>query len=184
MRADSVGGRACLEDFEWAFGFAHSNRDAILAIAAEAVFELCGVQPDPQSAVDIHHNYVRQEHHCGRSLWIHRKGAIAAGAGVRALIPGSMGTASYLVEGLGERSSFKSGSHGAGRVMTRKEARARISPRQFGESLRRIVYDAARSRTLVEESPAAYRDIKEVLEDEQDLVRPVMRLEPLAVLKG
>jgi tRNA-splicing ligase RtcB len=95
-----------------------------------------------------------------------------------------MGTASYLVEGLGETDSFRSGSHGAGRVMTRREARERISARQLGEAMRRVVFDARRSRTLVEEAPSAYRDIREVLEDEEDLVRPIIRLEPIAVLKG
>jgi tRNA-splicing ligase RtcB len=95
-----------------------------------------------------------------------------------------MGTASYLVEGLGHAGAFRSGSHGAGRVMTRREARAHISPRRLAESMRRVVFDPRRSQALVEEAPSAYRDIREVLEDEVDLVRPVLRLEPVAVLKG
>jgi tRNA-splicing ligase RtcB (3'-phosphate/5'-hydroxy nucleic acid ligase) len=115
---------------------------------------------------------------------VHRKGAIAAPAGRLALIPGSMGTASYIVEGLGEALSFHSASHGAGRVMTRREAHQRITMERFEHSMRRVVFDPRRARSLVEEAPAAYRDIREVLEDEEDLVRPVRRLEPLAVLKG
>ena len=94
-----------------------------------------------------------------------------------------MGTASYLVEGLGEVSSFASASHGAGRVMTRREAREQIRPERFEQSMRRVVFDPRR-RGLVEEAPAAYRDIGEVLEDESDLVVPRVRLEPIAVLKG
>ena len=100
------------------------------------------------------------------------------------LIPGSMGTASYLAEGLGEPSSFRSASHGAGRVMTRREARERIALPRFTHSMRRVVHDERRAAALVEEAPMAYRNIAEVLEDEQDLVRPLLRLEPLVVLKG
>jgi tRNA-splicing ligase RtcB len=95
-----------------------------------------------------------------------------------------MGTASYVVEGLGERQSFCSASHGAGRVMTRREARKQIRLDRFAQSMRRVVFDERRRDALVEEAPMAYRDIGEVLEDEEDLVRPVVRLEPIAVVKG
>ena len=174
-------GAACLHDLEWALTFARANRDALVARAAAIVTELTGVQPSDH--VDVHHNFVRAEQHFGRRLLVHRKGAIAAPLGERALIPGSMGTASYLVEGLGEVSSFASASHGAGRVMTRREAREQIRPEKFAQSMRRVVFDPRR-RGLVEEAPDAYRDIGEVLEDESDLVVPRVRLEPIAVLKG
>jgi len=95
-----------------------------------------------------------------------------------------MGTASYIAEGLGEPTSFRSASHGAGRVMTRREARERISTDRLAHAMRRVVHDERRARALVEEAPAAYRDIGEVLEDEGDLVHPLLRLEPLVVLKG
>ena len=100
------------------------------------------------------------------------------------VIPGSMGTASYVGVGLGEPSSFGSASHGAGRVMTRREARERIPVDRLARSMRRVVHDERREQALVEEAPDAYRDITEVLEDEADLVRPVRRLEPMVVLKG
>jgi len=174
-------GAACLHDLEWALTFARANRDALLQRASAIVTELTGVEPCDH--VDVHHNFVRVEEHFGRRLLVHRKGAIAAPLGERALIPGSMGTASYLVEGLGEVSSFASASHGAGRVMSRREAREQIRPEKFEQSMRRVVFDPRR-RGLVEEAPAAYRDIGEVLEDESDLVVPRVRLEPLAVLKG
>lgn len=151
---------------------------------ADAVVELTGQGPDWESRVDIHHNFARFEPHGGKRLLVHRKGAISALLGERALIPGSMGTASYLVEGRGEPLSFCSASHGAGRVMTRRQARERIRPERFVHSMRRVVFDAKRQRALVEEAPLAYRDIVEVLEDERELVRPLMRLEPLAVVKG
>lgn len=184
LRVDTEPGLACLTDLQWALSFARANRDALLAVAAEAIEEVAHQPPDLESRLDVHHNFVAREEHFGRSLLVHRKGAIAAPPGERALIPGSMGTASYLVEGLGEPCSFRSGSHGAGRVLTRGEARRRISPERLAEALRRVVYDPHRRRALVEEAPDAYRDIREVLEDEADLVRPLLRLEPIAVLKG
>jgi tRNA-splicing ligase RtcB len=180
LRCDTEAGAACLHDLEWAFTFARANRDALLERAAAVVTQLTGVEPCEH--VDVHHNFVRREEHLGRRLLVHRKGAIAAPRGERALIPGSMGTASYLVEGLGEVSSFASASHGAGRVMTRREARE-LRPEKFEQSMRRVVFDPRR-RGLIEEAPAAYRDIAEVLEDESDLVVPRVRLEPIAVLKG
>lgn len=183
LRCDTAAGRACLQDLEWALTFARANRRELMRRASELVTKLTGQEPDQSSHVDVHHNFVRAEEHFGRTLLVHRKGAIAAGLGERALIPGSMGTASYLVEGLGSVDSFSSASHGAGRVMTRREAREQIRPERFTQSMRRVVFDARR-RGLVEEAPAAYRDIVEVLEDEADLVVPRIRLEPIAVLKG
>lgn len=180
----SRAGDACLADLRWALEFARANRDAILSTAVEVVAEAVRVRPDASSRLDVHHNFVAEEVHAGRALWVHRKGAVSAPSGMRALIPGSMSTASYVVEGLGAPASFRSASHGAGRVMTRREARERISSRQLAEAMRRVVFDARRGRTLVEEAPAAYRNIREVLEDEEDLVRPLLRLEPIAVLKG
>ncbi len=176
-------GVACLGDLQWAFSFARANRAELMRRAIEVVVQLTGQAPDQSTHLDVHHNFVRAEEHFGRRLWVHRKGAIAAAAGERALIPGSMGTASYIVEGLGSPQSFGSASHGAGRVMTRREAREEIRPERFTQSMRRVVFDG-RQRGLVEEAPAAYRDIAEVLEDEVDLVVPRVRLEPIAVLKG
>ncbi|MBZ4419749.1 RtcB family protein [Myxococcus sp. RHSTA-1-4] len=177
-------GIACLADTGWACRFARANRDAIAARAVERVSEALGVAPDPESTVDVHHNHVAEEVHFGRALLVHRKGAVGLEAGQRGLIPGSMGTASYVVEGRGEPRAFRSCSHGAGRVLTRSEARARIRPAALEHALRRVVYDRGRASSLVEEAPAAYRDITEVLEDEADLVTPLRRLTPIAVLKG
>ena len=184
LRCASEAGKACQSDIHWAFQFARANRDALLHQAAALVTALTRQEPDGHSRVDVHHNFVQREEHFGRALFVHRKGAIAAPLGERALIPGSMATASYIVEGRGEALSFRSASHGAGRVMTRREARERIRPERFVHSMRRVVFDQRNRASLVEEAPAAYRDISEVLEDEADLVHPVIRLEPIAVLKG
>lgn len=184
LAVESEPGRAFLMDLGWALDFAAANREALLAGASAVIQEVVGAAPVPSTRIDVHHNFAREEQHLGRPVWVHRKGAIAAPSGARVVIPGSMGTASYLAEGLGEPTSFGSASHGAGRVMTRREARERIGVDRFALAMRRVVHDARRTRALVEEAPDAYREIAEVLEDERDLVRPIRRLEPLAVLKG
>ena len=184
LRVDSEPGRACLADMRWALAFASANREALLVSAASVVHEVSGAMTDPSTRIDVHHNFAREEEHLGRKVWVHRKGAIAASAGAAVLIPGSMGTASYVGVGLGEPASFASASHGAGRVMTRREARQRVRTDRLARSMRRVVHDERRASQLVEEAPEAYRDITEVLDDEVDLVRPVRRLEPLVVLKG
>lgn len=177
-------GRAYLADLAWALDVARANRQALAASALDVVADALGGDASPALESDVHHNFVAREVWNERELLIHRKGAVAVPCGVRALVPGSMGTASYLVEGLGNEATFGSCSHGAGRVLRRREARARISPRAFAESMRRVVYPAHLARSLVEESPAAYRDIASVLDAQVDLVRRLVRLEPIAVLKG
>ena len=181
---EAPGGAAYIRDLGWALDFARANRRSLEARALEVIGDLLPVPLEPDEGIDIHHNFVARESWLGRELLIHRKGAVATPDGTMALIPGSMGTASYLVEGLGAPDSFGSCSHGAGRVMTRREVRARVRPRALSEAMRRVAYPEHLLRHLVEEAPAAYRDITEVLEDQKDLVRRRVRLEPLAVLKG
>jgi len=186
LRADSEEGRAFLNDLAWALQFARANRARLLEQSLEILSELAGepLAVDAGRLLDVGHNFMSLEEHEGRRLWVHRKGAIPAPAGGRALIPGSSGTASYVVEGLGERLSFGSASHGAGRVLSRREARDAIRPKELERQLRRVVFDTRLTDALVEEAPSAYRDISEVLEEQADLVRPLVRLEPVAVFKG
>ena len=184
LRTDTPEGADCLSDTELACRFARANRDTLTQRAVEVLAEALGQGPDWDSRVDVHHNHVAAEPHFGRTLLVHRKGAVGLAAEQQGLIPGSMGTASYLVAGRAEAQAFRSCSHGAGRVMTRREARERIRPAALEHALRRVVFDARRSASLVEEAPAAYRDIAEVLEDEEQLVTPLLRLTPIAVLKG
>jgi len=184
LSVDSDPGRAFLVDLAWALAFAVANRAALAEAALAVVAEVAGATPTVLTRIDVHHNYASREEHFGRTVWVHRKGAVAAPEGAPVLIPGSMGTASYVARGLGEATSFRSASHGAGRTMTRREARERVPVDRLKHALRRVVHDGRRLASLVEEAPAAYRDIGEVLEDEADLVTPLARLEPLAVLKG
>ncbi len=184
LRCETTEGRACSEDIEWALSFARANRRTLLDRVIHLMSEWLGQLPDPASCIDVHHNFVSAEDHFGRQLLVHRKGAIAAPLGELALIPGSMATASYIVEGLGSAASFRSASHGAGRVMTRREARAHIRVERFERTMKGIEFDLCKRASLVEESSHAYRNIKEVLEDEADLVKPILRLEPVLVFKG
>lgn len=175
-------GRAWLDDVTWALDFARANRAALARVAADVVTELTGALPDDE--LDVQHNFVAREVHEGRELLVHRKGATPAAEDQRGIIPGSMATATYLVRGLGCARSFASCSHGAGRVMTRREARARVDARALDHRMRGVVYDRRRVRDLVEEAPEAYRDIRDVLDDQRELVEPVLRMEPIVVLKG
>ncbi|WP_394845980.1 RtcB family protein [Pendulispora brunnea] len=171
-------GAAYLRDLAWALSFAKANREAILARALEVLGE------GGDCVVDIHHNFVAQETWFGRELLVHRKGAVSVPSGTMALVPGSMGTASYIVEGLGHEASFGSCSHGAGRILTRKEARAKIRTAALAHAMRHVVFPKNLEHSLVEEAPSAYRDIGDVLDDQTDLIARVLRLEPIAVLKG
>lgn len=184
LDSTSEAGRAFLLDLDWARRYARANRARLLELACAALSERHGAKVRADSAIDLPHNFLAEEEHAGRRLFVHRKGAAAAAAGGKGLIPGSMGTASYLVEGLGEPASFASCSHGSGRVLSRTEARQQIGAKDLERSMRRVVFDERLARSLVEEAPAAYRDVGAVLEEQADLVRPVMRLEPLAVFKG
>ena len=129
------------------------------------------------------HNYAAREHHLGRNLWIHRKGAVLAREGVRAIIPGSQGTASYIVEGLGNPRSFCSASHGSGRVMSRTQAQQQLSLENELARMSHVVHTMS-TQSQLDEAPSAYKDIEEVMQQEADLVRPVVKLRPLAVIKG
>ncbi len=180
----TAAGINCLSDYDVALSFAHDNRMKLLNMASQTIERIIGATPLLETGIDVHHNFVARERHDGQTLLVHRKGAIRAAPGSKAIIPGSMATASYVVEGKGEALSFGSASHGAGRVLTRTEARARVRPKQLSHAMRRVVFDDSKRQSLVEESPSAYRDVKEVLEDEVDLVTPLLRLEPLLVLKG
>jgi tRNA-splicing ligase RtcB len=136
--------------------------------------------------VDIHHNYAAPEVHAGGRGIVHRKGAVHAGAGETVLIPGSMGTASYIGEGLGNEQSFETCQHGAGRVLGRNAAkRLKSSAEVFAEMADwGIEFVSNEPKSAAEEAAFAYKDIDEVMALSADLVRPVTRLRPLGVVKG
>lgn len=128
------------------------------------------------------HNYAAIENHKGVNYFIHRKGAIKARVGDEQIIPGSQGTASYIVEGLGNVDSYCSASHGSGRVMSRRQATASLNLAEEQKKMEGIVHNMTTNKQL-DEAPSAYKDIEDVLKQEADLVKKIVKLKPIAVVK-
>ncbi len=171
-------GQACWHDMQWAIQYATLSRLAILERVADLLERHFGISAHEESYVDCPHNFARQETHFGKNLIVHRKSANSAMPGELALIAGSMGAPSYMVCGKGLENSLKSSSHGAGRAMSRTEARARISAADIERQLKAVQCDKLQLADLRDEAPAAYRDIREVMRAQRDLVRQEMRLTP------
>ncbi|MEZ4403150.1 MAG: RtcB family protein [Kofleriaceae bacterium] len=184
LDALAPAGQAYLADLAWTLAYAEANRAAMLDRAAEVVATALGLEPEPASVITCHHNHIRREHHGGRPVWVHRKGAIAAFAGEPGIIPGSMGTASYHVVGRGHPDALCSSSHGAGRTCSRAEARRRVSARALEAELRGVWFDVRRADALRDEAPSAYKDLGAVMRAQRDLTRVVRRLRPLLSYKG
>ncbi len=184
LHPESDEGRAYLADHAWALAYADANRRAVLAAATEVLATTIGATADVSSVVACHHNHVRAESHFGETLWVHRKGAIPAGEGESGVVPGSMGGATYHTLGRGCADALRSSSHGAGRVMSRSEARRRVSVRELERSLRGVWWDHRLAARLREEAPAAYRDPGRVMRAQRDLTRIARRLEPVLAYKG
>jgi tRNA-splicing ligase RtcB len=173
-----------LHDHALAVAFARANRRAIGEAAAAALRHALGIEVDWGSWQDVVHNFVREEVHAGERLWVHRKGASSAQADEFGVIPGSMGTWSFHVEGRGCAAAMCSSSHGAGRKLARGEARRRVPVREFERSLGAVFYERALVPRLCDEAPAAYKDISAVMRAQRELVRILRRLEPVLVYKG
>ncbi len=177
-------GAAYLEHMQFALEFARFNRHVMMKMCRRAL-EHTPLGPrisDSDEIVNIHHNYAVLEHHFGRPVWVHRKGATSARAGQLGIIPGSMGTRSYIVRGLGNAESLVSCSHGAGRVMGRNEAKRQITLERFKQSMKGIRFHPTPQH--LDEAPDAYKDIGRVMANQRDLVEIVTELRPIAVVKG
>lgn len=191
LPADSDEGQRYIDDMNLALSYAKENRRRIMNRFMDAMSEVF-TDAAYETPVNIHHNYAALENHFGANVWVHRKGATAARAGETGIIPGSMGTPSYIVEGLGNPDSFMSCSHGAGRVMGRKEASRKLTPETCDQAMEGIVYDRwnkirrGKDKGMLDlgEAPQAYKNIDAVIEAELDLIRPKVKLRPLAVIKG
>ena len=184
LDAESPAGQAYLADMAWALDYAAENRRVLVRAAAEVLAEELDADVETASLVCCHHNFVACECHRGASLWVHRKGAIRASPGEPGLIPGSMGTASYHVEGRGEPRSLCSSSHGAGRRLARGEAFRAIPTREVARQLRGVFYDHRLTAKLRDEAPGAYKDIDAVLRAQRDLTKVRRRLRPVLGFKG
>lgn len=195
FRTESEEGRNYIRDMNFAMAYAQENRKFMMNVFKEAISGLIG-QVKVLEETNIHHNYAALEKHFEKSVWVHRKGATSAKKGEKGIIPGSMGTSSYIVEGLGNKESFQSCSHGAGRKMGKMAACRQLSIKECDSAMDGIVYDRwgklkkfgkkMKGKDLYDlgESPLAYKDIDEVIKSELDLIKPLVKLKPLGVVKG
>lgn len=171
-----------VEAVSWAQDYARHNREAMMArVLADMRHRLPKFQLE-KMAVNCHHNYVQRETHHGESLLVTRKGAVSARAGELGIIPGSMGTRSYIVRGKGNADSFHSCSHGAGRVMSRTAARQNITLAQHRQATAHV--ECRKDAAVVDESPAAYKSIDAVMAAQSDLVEVVHTLRQVICIKG
>jgi tRNA-splicing ligase RtcB len=173
-----------VEAVEWAQDFARTNRDLMMHQIIDAVRESGEVRPFTAhvQAINCHHNYVARERHYGQNVLVTRKGAVRAQVGDMGIIPGSMGARSYIVRGKGNRESFMSCSHGAGRAMSRGEAKRRFTV----EDHRRMTegVECRKDADVIDETPAAYKSIDAVMAAQTDLVEVVHTLRQVVCVKG
>lgn len=173
-------------DMLWAQGYALLNRDLMLDAAVAVTADLLGLDPSAAEVdrVTCHHNYCERETHDGVGVWVTRKGAIRARLGDRGIIPGSMGTSTFLVRGLGNADAWQSSSHGAGRVMSRTRAKKDLDRSEFAAAMRGRTWQADKADRLIDEAPAAYRDIHAVMRQQSDLVEVEAELTAVLNYKG
>lgn len=168
----------------WAQDFALLNRrammDAIMGVLEKSVGKV--VFNDGDKAISCHHNYVSRENHFGQNVLVTRKGAVRAREGDLGIIPGSMGTRSYIVCGKGNRESFMSCSHGAGRRMSRGEAKRRITLEDHAKATEGV--ECRKDESVLDESPAAYKDVDAVIAAQSDLIEVVHTLKAVLCVKG
>jgi tRNA-splicing ligase RtcB len=172
-----------IADMLWAQDYARANRDEMMDAAMREVFEFLGTGRETRR-INCHHNFTQRERHGEHELWITRKGAIKAGAGDLGVIPGSMGTRSYIVRGKGNAASWMSCSHGAGRRHSRTQAKKLFSTDDLARQMQGKVWLSHRAGALLDEIPAAYKDIDQVMADQTDLVEVVHTLRQVLNYKG
>jgi len=176
-----------LKEMQACVNFAFQNRKKMMDWVKEAFMYHFGghKQVTFSNFINIPHNYAALETHLGQDVWVHRKGATLANKGLTGIIPGSQGTKSYIVEGLGNSESFNSCSHGAGRKMGRREAKRKLDLNEEINFMnaKGIIHEITSTRDL-DEACSAYKDIDQVMENQKDLVKIVWEMIPLAVIKG
>ncbi len=173
-----------VEAVEWAQDYARANRDLMMQQIIEAVRDSGEVRPFSANvqAINCHHNYVAREEHYGRNIFVTRKGAVRAREGDLGIIPGSMGARSYIVRGKGNPESFTSCSHGAGRAMSRGEAKRRFTLEDHKRMTEGV--ECRKDADVIDETPAAYKPIEAVMAAQSDLVDVVHTLRQVVCVKG
>lgn len=183
-------GRQYINWMKLALDYAYENRQKMMErsmeIVSKYVEKYAGISVEYGETINCHHNYAAQENHFGKNVWVHRKGATRVREGEIAVIPGAMGSYSYVVEGLGNRDSFCSSSHGAGRNYSRSGAMKAFSVEQVMVDLKEqgVILGKQKKNDVAEECRFAYKDIDMVMENQKDLVKPVKKLKTVGVVKG
>ncbi|VUD67596.1 RNA-splicing ligase RtcB [Thalassocella blandensis] len=167
---------------QWAQEYARVNREEMMKLVLRAIQPFLPGFITDRSAINCHHNYVSKEHHYGADVYVTRKGAISARQGELGIIPGSMGAKSYIVSGKGEEQSFCSCAHGAGRTMSRTAARHKFKKQDLIEQTKGV--ECRKDKAVIDEIPAAYKDIDQVMENQQDLVKVEHILKQVLCVKG
>jgi tRNA-splicing ligase RtcB (3'-phosphate/5'-hydroxy nucleic acid ligase) len=173
---------AYIRDLRWAQHFALLNREEMMDRVLDCVQTWYGHPVEPEETVNTHHNYTERESHFGRQVWLSRKGAIDASAGRPGLIPGSMGTKSYIVTGKGNQFALNSSAHGAGREYSRSAARKRFSRAELDAAMAHIEW--RKTDAFLDEIPGAYKDINVIMADSKDLVEITHVLRQIVNVKG
>ncbi|MBV2151617.1 RtcB family protein [Kitasatospora sp. SUK 42] len=181
--ADTPQMNAYRQDLFWAQEYAKHNRALMMALFQDVVRrEFPKAKVGFDEVISCHHNYVAEETYDGVDLLVTRKGAIKAGTGDYGIIPGSMGTGSYIVRGLGNEAAFNSASHGAGRKMSRNAAKKRFTTHDLAEQTKGV--ECRKDSGVVDEIPGAYKNIEKVIEQQKDLVEVVAHLKQVVCVKG
>lgn len=173
---------AYVEAVAWAQEFAAVNREVMMERTLRVMRDHLPVFQTAKTAINCHHNYVERENHFGANVWVTRKGAVRAREGDLGIIPGSMGERSFIVRGKGNRHSFHSCSHGAGRKMSRTEAKRRFSVDDHVRATQGV--ECRKDASVIDETPAAYKDIDAVMAAQADLVDIVHTLKQVLCVKG
>lgn len=166
----------------WAQEYAMANRQAMLTLVLEALARHLPAFTVTTQAVNCHHNYVEKEHHFGADVWVTRKGAIRAGDGDLGIVPGSMGAKSFIVRGKGNRDSFCSSAHGAGRRMSRTAAQKEFTEKDLVIQTEGVI--CRKDKGVVDEIPSAYKDIDAVMANQSDLTEILHTLKQVVCVKG
>jgi tRNA-splicing ligase RtcB len=185
LPVDVQQGKEYIEWMNLALDFARENRQIMMEVVKDELMDSVK-HITFKNEVNAHHNYAALEKHYGKNVWVHRKGAICVRKGMLGIVPGAMGSYSYIVEGLGNPESFYSCSHGAGRQLSRTAARREFSVESVIQDLkeRDVILGKVKKRDVAEEFRMAYKDIDFVIGQELDLVKPIKKLKTIAVIKG
>ena len=181
---NGTAGKNYIKAMNYCMQFARLNRNKMMKDIL-SILEDFYPGYDSIKALDVHHNYASEEEHFGEKVIIHRKGAISAQKDELGIIPGSQGTASYIVKGLGNPNSFNSSSHGSGRLIGRGQAIKTLDLKKEQELLNsQGIIHAIRNKKDLDEAPSAYKNIENVISQELDLIKPILKLKPVGVIKG